>query len=86
MAYTILITKTAKKDIDGLEPIVKKRLGKKLLHAASLTDITSIAKRLEGDMIGEYRIRIGDHRILFDLEGKKIIIVRVQHRKDVYRT
>ncbi len=86
MAYRILITKTAKKDIDGLEPIVKKRLGKKLLYVTSLTDIASVAKRLEGDMIGEYRIRIGDHRVLFDLDGKDIIIVRVQHRKDVYRT
>lgn len=86
MAYRILITKTAKKDIDGLEPIVKKRLGKKLLYVTSLTDIVSVAKRLEGDMIGEYRIRIGDHRVLFDLDGKDIIIVRVQHRKDVYRT
>lgn len=86
MAYRILITKTAKKDIDGLEPIVKKRLGKKLLYVTSLTDIASVAKRLEGDMIGEYRIRIGDHRVLFDLDKKDIIIVRVQHRKDVYRT
>lgn len=86
MAYRILITKTAKKDIDGLEPIVKKRLGKKLLYVTSLTDIASVAKRLEGDMIGEYRIRIGDHRVLFDLDRKDIIIVRVQHRKDVYRT
>ncbi len=86
MAYRILITKTAKKDIDGLEPIVKKRLGKKLLYVTSLTDIARVAKRLEGDMTGEYRIRIGDHRVLFDLDGKDIIIVRVQHRKDVYRT
>lgn len=85
MAYIILITKTAKKDIDALEPVVKKRLGKKLLYVASLTDISSVAKRLEGDMIGEYRVRIGDHRVLFDIEGKTIIIMRVQHRKDVYR-
>lgn len=86
MTYRILITKTAKKDIDGLEPIVKKRLRKRLLYVASLTDIARVAKRLEGDMIGEYRIRIGDHRVLFDIEGRDIIIVRVQHRKDVYRS
>lgn len=86
MAYTILITRTAKKDIDGLESVVKKRLGKKLLHVASLGDVSSVTKKLEGDMVGAYRLRIGDHRVLFDIEEKHIIIMRVQHRKDVYRT
>ena len=85
MAYTILITKTARKDIDALDSVIRKRLGKKLLHIASLEDVASVARKLEGEMIGEYRIRTGDYRILFDIDKKHIIIVRVQHRKDVYR-
>lgn len=31
-----------------------------------------------------YRLRMGDYRILFDIEGKVIIIRRVGHRKDIY--
>ncbi|MCR4285393.1 MAG: type II toxin-antitoxin system RelE/ParE family toxin [Candidatus Kaiserbacteria bacterium] len=85
MAYTILIPKTARKDIDALDSVIKKRLGKKLLHVASLDDVASIAKKLEGEMVGEYRIRMGDYRVLFDIDKKNLIIVRVQHRKDVYR-
>lgn len=85
MAYTILITKTARKDIDALDSAIRKRLGKKLLHIASLEDVASVAKKLEGEMIGEYRIRVGDYRVLFDIDKKNLVIVRVQHRKDVYR-
>ena len=85
MAYTILITKTARKDIDVLDSVIRKRLGKKLLHIASLDDVASVAKKPEGEMIGEYRIRVGDYRVLFDIDKKNLVIVRVQHRKDVYR-
>jgi len=31
-----------------------------------------------------YRLRMGDYRVLFDLEGDVIIIRRVGHRKNIY--
>lgn len=85
MSYTILITKRAKQDIDSLEKVVRNRLGKKLLHFASQEEINTVAKKLENSKIGEYRLRVGDYRILFDLKGNEIIILGVQHRKDVYK-
>lgn len=85
MAYTILITKRAKKDIEILDTIVRKQLGKKLQYFSSLDDIKDVAKKLEDSDIGEYRLRVGNYRLIFDLEKKTIIILRVQHRKDVYR-
>ncbi|HSB07340.1 MAG TPA: type II toxin-antitoxin system RelE/ParE family toxin [Thermodesulfobacteriota bacterium] len=33
----------------------------------------------------EYRLRFGNWRILFEVEGDRIIIYRIMHRKDVYR-
>jgi mRNA interferase RelE/StbE len=34
----------------------------------------------------EYRLRVGNYRILFEIvKGKKIIIYRVCHRKDAYK-
>ena len=85
MAYIILITKRAKRDIDALDTVVKKRLGKKLLQVATLNDLRPVVKHLEDSRIGTHRLRVGDYRVLFDLEGKDIIILRVQHRKDVYK-
>jgi mRNA interferase RelE/StbE len=85
MAYRIVVTKRAKRDIDELENVVRERLGKKLLQVSKLTDVRSVARQLVDSRIGEYRLRIGDYRVLFDLEVKNIIVLRVQHRKDVYR-
>jgi mRNA interferase RelE/StbE len=85
MAYTIRITGKAKKDIDDLPPVVRKRLGKKLFLVAELDDIAPVVRRLVDSKIGDYRLRIGDYRILFDLDYQIIVILRVQHRKDVYR-
>jgi len=84
MTYTVVVTKRAKKDIDALEPLLKKRLGKKLLQISVLDDLCSSARQLVNSEIGDYRIRIGDYRVLCDIEGDSLIILRVQHRKDVY--
>ena len=33
----------------------------------------------------EYRLRVGDYRVLFEVEGEVIVIYRIRHRKDIYR-
>jgi mRNA interferase RelE/StbE len=85
MSYHIIITKQAKRDIDGLESVVKTRLGKKLKQVSQLEDVKPVLKQLVNDKIGSYRLRIGDYRVLLDLDNKNIVILKVQHRKDVYR-
>ena len=46
---------------------------------------------LEGDVkrltnhTPEYRMRSGNYRALFEIEGTKIIVYRILHRKEVYR-
>lgn len=43
------------------------------------------AKKLEGGK--GYRIRVGDYRVVYTIDhfSKTITIIRVKHRKDVYR-
>jgi mRNA interferase RelE/StbE len=53
--------------------------------------IEEMANNLKGDVkrltdyTPEYRLRVGDYRILFETEKDKIIIYRIRHRKDVYK-
>lgn len=35
--------------------------------------------------LGTYRYRIGDYRVIFDMDGKKVVILRIGHRREVYR-
>lgn len=52
--------------------------------------IELLSKNLQGDVkrltnfTPEYRLRVGDYRILFETEDDKIIIYRIRHRKEVY--
>ena len=32
----------------------------------------------------EYRLRVGDYRILFEVEGDRVIVYRVRHRREAY--
>ncbi len=45
--------------------------------------LTGNIKRLRQADFG-YRLRMGDYRILFDVEGDTIVIQKIGHRKDVY--
>lgn len=33
----------------------------------------------------EYRLRVGDYRILFEIEDNTIVVYRVRHRREAYR-
>lgn len=84
-AYTLLYKKPAVKDIQKLSPQVKKRLKTKLEWFIEQSDPFSFAERLTKPSDAQYRFRVGVYRVLFDAEGKNLVILRIQHRKEVYR-
>jgi mRNA interferase RelE/StbE len=83
MSYTLLYTKIAASDIKKLDIVVRKRLKKKIELFAK--NPIFHAKKLISFSIGSYRWRIGDYRVIFDLDGKNIVILRVKHRKESYK-
>lgn len=83
MQYSLLYTQTAVKDIKKLDTIAKKRLKNKL--ELLITDPLHYSKKLVHSDIGTYRYRVGDYRIVFDLDGTDIIILRVGHRREIYK-
>lgn len=83
MPYKILYTQTAFSDIKKLDSIVKKRLKKKI-EIFSKNPINN-AKKMIHFSVGSYLWRVGDYRIIFDIEGKTIIILRIRHRRESYK-
>jgi mRNA interferase RelE/StbE len=47
-------------------------------------DLKGDVKRLT-NFTAEYRLRVGDYRALFEIEGQTIIIYRIRHRREAYR-
>ena len=83
--YQLLYKKVAVKSIQKLSPQIKKRLQIKLEFFERQEDPLKFAKALTKPADAQYRFRVGNYRILFDVEGSNIIILLVQHRKDIYR-
>jgi mRNA interferase RelE/StbE len=85
MPYKVLFTRVAQQDVEKQSVVVRRQLYKKLVYFATLPDIKTVAKKLHNHDAGEYRLRVGNFRIIFDLDKHSLIILRIQHRKDVYR-
>ena len=83
MNYRLVYTDRAIKDIKRLDALAKQRLAKALLRYVQ--DPLKYAERLADSKLGTYRFRTGDYRIIFDLEDREIVILRVGHRRDIYR-
>lgn len=82
MSWQLRYTPEAVKDIAKLDSVAKKRLQKALERFA--TDPLHYAKKLVNPHLGTYRFRVGDHRVIFDLHQREIIILRAGHRREIY--
>ena len=82
--YKIEIKKSAVKE---LNEIPKKDLQKIVKKIGSLSENPRQreCRKLSGEE--KYRIRVGKYRILYMIEDDKLIVyvVKIAHRKDVYR-
>jgi mRNA interferase RelE/StbE len=85
MKYNLKIESRARKDLQSLNPIAQKRIAKKLKYFIEQSDPLQFSKKLVDSSGGDYRWRVGHYRVVFDLSGEEIRVLRVQHRKDVYR-
>lgn len=83
--YTVIYERAALKAIHSFTPVISKRLGVKLEFFLSQPNPLDYARELTKAADAQYRFRIGDYRVLFDVVDTKIIIINVHHRRDAYR-
>ena len=81
MKYSIEFKKIAVKDLKKINRKDSSRI---------MTRIKEMGEGLKSDIkkltnySPEYRLRVGDYRVLFELVGNKIIIYRIKHRQNIY--
>jgi mRNA interferase RelE/StbE len=81
--YRIVFTNRAIKDLEKIEKGIKLRIAKKLKEYAK--EPLKYARKLIDPKIGSYRFRVGDYRIIFDIDGRTIVILRIGHRRGIYK-
>ena len=79
-------TEQALSDLKKLDRVAQKQIVKKLKFYFDAPEPLSFAKKLTNFDDGNYRFRIGVYRIVFDLSENVIVILRIQHRRNVYRS
>lgn len=88
MAWTIEFLPQAAKELRKLDPLVAARIITTLEERiAPLDDPRALGSALAGEHAGFWRWRIGDYRVVARIEDERllILVVRVGHRREVYR-
>lgn len=83
-AFKVNITRSAAEDLDSIPVKFRSRVIEaiKSLSNAPFPTGSSI-KRLRGFRPTLYRLRSGDYRVLYRVEGSSVIVMRVIDRKDL---
>lgn len=82
MKYAIAFKPRAVRDLDSLAAEVVRRILDKIEGLRD--DLAGDVKRLT-NFTPEYRLRVGDYRVLFEIERDTIVIYRIRHRREAYR-
>lgn len=88
MAWRIEVSAQAAKQLAGLDKRAAKRIIDKLDEIATLGDPHATGRALTGNLSGLWRYRVGDYRIVCDIEHDVLVIlvIAVDHRSRIYRT
>jgi mRNA interferase RelE/StbE len=82
--YVVQYTPGASRELRGLDRVNQVRIAR---------GVNSFAQTGHGDIDtmkgrpGEYRLRVGDYRVIFALDAARneIVVTRIAHRREVYR-
>ena len=80
----IKFTKRAVKSIKNLDVSIQKRIKKKLEWFLKQENPMQFADFLTDSELGQFRFRVGDYRIIFDIQDNSVIVYLVGHRKNIY--
>ena len=79
----VVLTPAAAESLEDLPPVIHTRV-LLLLERLASWPVVSGAKPLRGPLAGRYRIRTGDYRVQFRVEGKAVFVEKIGHRDRFY--
>lgn len=88
MAWRIEVKRTAERQITALDRQAQARILRFLRERiAPAADPRRMGKPLRGDRAGIWRYRVGDYRLLCEIQDRflVVLVLAVAHRRDAYR-
>ena len=85
MMYEVIVPKNVQKDIDELSENLRDRIEEAIEDLAEDPRPNGVVKMKGSD--SRYRIRIGNYRVVYDINDGKllVLVVQCQHRREVYK-
>ena len=82
----VIFTPKAKKVFLKLDKTIQQQIKKFILKLEAMMDPRTSGKMLVGNLIGLWRYRVGDYRVLCKIKNNELVItvIDVGHRRDVY--
>lgn len=86
MSFRILLSPGAAKDLKKLERSILPRVDRALVLLGK-NPYSAGTKQLHDSRLAQFRMRVGDYRILYDvyLKDSVVYILRCGHRRDIYK-
>jgi mRNA interferase RelE/StbE len=88
LAWTINYADSARKQLLKLDKQIARRIVDFMdTRIASLDDPRSTGKALSGPLGGFWRYRVGDYRVICDIQdgALRVLVVEVGNRREIYR-
>ena len=84
MAYSLSFKKSVARDLRRLDKAEADRVLSKL--AEELPQGAAACPELTGKFAGLRKYRVGEYRVIFAILGETVLVTRIAHRRDVYRS
>ena len=83
MAYNIVYKKSVQRDLKKLSKAEALRVLNEVEEDLSKNADTYPV--LKGQFAGLRKYRVGDYRVIYAILGDEVLVLRIGHRKDVYK-
>ena len=83
MAYNIDYKNSVKRDLKKLDKADARRILDGLED--DLSSDPEAYPQLKGEFAGLRKYRVGDYRVIFAILDQRVLVLKIGHRKDVYR-
>lgn len=87
MTWLVEFDDQARRELRAIDPQVQRQILRYLQERiATDEDPKRFGKALTGDKLGLWRYRVGDYRIVCQIEESKltVLVLRTAHRREVY--
>jgi mRNA interferase RelE/StbE len=70
------VKKISKPDADRIRTAIEQKLSE---------NPQDFSEHLKGELGNYWKLRVGDYRVVYKIEGNRIIVLAIMHRREIYK-